>query len=371
VKSFMHLTSVDPGFRPDSILTVSVTLPEGGYPSPAEMRRFSASTLERLRQIPGVQYAGAINWLPLGGNFLSGDFAIEGVPQFPSGLIVGKPAVSPDYFRAMAIPVLRGRAFTDRDLDQSPGVVVVTERLAQRLWPGQDALGKHVKLGFGRGPDEPWSDVVGIVGDVKQTALSEETRPALYMPLAQAPRPFLLRNQTFAVRTAGDPELAVTAIRRAIRAIDPALPFDRVDTMRQVLSDSVSEPRFRSVVFASFAAVALALVGIGILGVLAHSVTRRTREIGVRMALGAQRVDVLRLVVRHAIVLTIEGVVLGAIGATALTRLLTAFLFEVRPLDPSTFAAAAAILIGVAVVASCVPARRASSVDPVVALRAE
>jgi putative ABC transport system permease protein len=370
VKSFMRLTSVDPGFKPDSILTVSVTLPEGGYPASPEMQRFSSAAIERLHAVPGIVYAGAINWLPLGGNFLSGDITVEDVPQLPSGLVIGKPAVSPEYFHAMGIPLLRGRAFMDRDSAQAPGVLIVTETLARRLWPGQDAIGKRVKLGFG-GPTEPWCAVVGVVGDVKQLALSDETRPAIYAPLLQAPRPFLLRNLTFVLRTDGDPATAAAAIRRAIRSVDAELPFDRVDTMRQVVADSMSEPRFRSVVFASFAMVALALVTIGILGVLAHSVTRRTREIGVRMALGAQRIDVLSIVVREALTMTLVGVMLGAIGAAALTRLLATFLFEVRPLDATTFALAAVMLVAVALIASYVPARRASRVDPVVALRAE
>src|SRR2546428_4680875 len=362
VKSFMRLTSVDPGFRPDSILTVGVTLPEGDYPASPEMRLFSTTAIEQLHGVPGVVYAGAINWLPLGGNFLSGDITVEDPPRLPPGLIIGKPAVSPEYFQAMAIPVLRGRAFTDRDSDQAPGVVIVTETLARRLWLEQDAIGKRIKLGFG-GPNEPPSAVGGVVGGVKQMALSDEIRPAIYPPLLQASRPFLLRNLTFVVRTAGDPTSAAAAIRRAIRTVDAGLPFDRVDTMQQVVADSVSEPRFRSVVFASFAVVALALVAIGILGVLAHSVTRRTREIGVRMALGAQRVDVLRLVVRQALAMTIVGVVLGAIGAAALTRLLTSLLFEVRPLDAATFALAAVLLVGVALIASYVPARaRAASI---------
>jgi putative ABC transport system permease protein len=367
VKSFLRLTSVDPGFRPDSILTVSVTLPEGEYPTSSEMRRFSTAAIERLRRVPGVVHTGTVNWLPLGGNFLSGDFLVEDVPQLPSGLTVGKPAVSAEYFQAMAIPLLQGRTFTDRDTEEAPGVAIVTESLARQVWPRQPVIGKRLKLGFGRPEEQPWLSVVGVAGDVKQTALADNTRPEIYVPFQQAPRPFLLRNVTFVVRTAGDPTSAAEAIRREIRTVDASLPFDRVRTMQQVLSDSVSEPRFRSVVFGSFAAVALMLVGIGILGVLAHSVARRTREIGVRMALGAQRVDV----VRHALAMTIAGVVLGGVGAAALTRLLTSFLFEVRPLDATTFAAAAVLLVGVALVASYVPARRASSVDPVVALRSE
>src|SRR6185295_6621404 len=174
-------------------------------------------------------------------------------------------------------------------------------------------------------------------GDVKQTALGEKSLPAVYVPWEQAPRPFMLRSATFVARTAGDPMRAAAAIREQIRSVDPTLPFDRVQTMQQVVSDSVSEPRFRSVVFGSFAAAALALVGVGILGVLAHAVSRRTREIGMRMALGAQRADVLRLVVRQALAMTVAGVVLGAIAAAALTRLLASFLFDVRPLDPGTF----------------------------------
>ncbi len=370
VKSFMRLTSVDPGFTPDSILTVGVTLPEGDYPAVPEMQRFAASAIERLESVPGIVHAGAINWLPLGGNFLSGDITVEDVPELPRGLVIGKPAVSPDYFRAMGIPLLRGRAFASRDTAQSAGVLIVTETMARRLWPGQDAIGKRVKIGFG-GPGEPWSTVVGVVGDVKQTSLSDEIGAAIYTPLVQVSRPFLLRNVTFVLRTAGDPVNAAAAIRRAIREVDADLPFDRVDTMRQVVADSVSEPRFRTSVFASFAIVALALVAIGILGVLAHSVTRRTREIGVRMALGAQRIDVLRIVVRQALAMTIAGIAFGVVGAAALTRVLASFLFEVRPLDAATFALAAVLLVGVALVASYVPARRASTVDPVEALRAE
>ena len=371
VKSFVRLTSVDPGFKPDSILTVSVTLPEGTYTTSQEMRRFATATLEGLGGVPGVIHAGAVNWLPLVGMGLAGSITFENVPQLPRGLWTTKPAVSAEYFQAMAIPLLRGRLFTDRDSEQAPGVAIVTESLARQVWPGEEALGKRVKLGFGRAAEQLWVSIVGVVGDVKQAALGEKSLPAIYVPWQQAPIPFLLRNATFVVRTAGDPMSAAAVIRQKIRSVDPALPFDRVQTMQQVVSDSVSAPRFRSVVLGSFATVALALVGIGILGVLGHSVTRRTREIGMRMALGAQRVDVLRLVVRQALAMTMAGVVLGAIAATALTRLLASFLYEVRPLDLETFAAAAVTLVAVALVASYVPARRACGVDPMVALRSE
>jgi putative ABC transport system permease protein len=271
----------------------------------------------------------------------------------------------------MGIPLLRGRFFTDRDSEQAPGVAIVTDSLARQVWPGQTALGRRVKLGFGRDAEQPWLSIVGVVGDVKQTALGDRTRPAIYVPWQQAPRPFLLRNATFVIRTAGDPMSAAAVVRQKIRSVDRTLPFDRVLTVRQLVSESVSEPRFRSVVFGGFATVALALVGIGILGVLGHSVTRRTREIGLRVALGARRVDVLSLVVRQAVVMTIAGVALGAVTAAALTRVLASYLYEVRPLDPQTFAAAAVTLVAVALVASYVPARRASGLDPMVALRSQ
>jgi predicted permease len=311
-----------------------------------------------------------VNWLPLAGTGLSGSITFEDVPQLPRGLWTEKPAVSPDYFQAMAIPLQRGRLFTDRDSEQAPGVAIVTEGLARRAWPGQMALGKRVRLGFGPTAGQPWLSIVGVVGDVKQTALGDKTLPTIYVPWQQAPV-FLLRNATFVIRTAGDPLNAAVVVRQQIQQVDPALPLDRVQTMQQVVSDSVSEPRFRSVVFGSFAAVALVLVAVGILGVLGHSVSRRTREIGMRMALGAQRVDVLRLVVRQALAMTVAGVLLGALAAAALTRLLASFLYDIRPLDPETFAAAAVTLVAIALVASYVPARRASVIDPIVALRSE
>src|SRR5205823_9337411 len=195
-KSFARLTSVNPGFRPESILTLDVTLPEGSYPTLTEMRAFSSAVLEGMRHTPAMVESGAVNLLPIGGPLLSGDFTLEGVPR-PRGFTAVKPAVSPGYFRALGIPMLRGRDFNERDTDNAPGVAVVTERLARRAWLGQRAIGKRPKRGFGRPEDEPWLTVVGVVGDVKQSALADETRPAIYVSLMQAPQPFLLRNLTF------------------------------------------------------------------------------------------------------------------------------------------------------------------------------
>jgi putative ABC transport system permease protein len=271
----------------------------------------------------------------------------------------------------MGIPIQRGRAFDTRDGEQASGVAIVSDRLARLLWPGADPIGKRLTLGFGPADQQSWVTVVGVVGDVKQTGLGDETLPAIYVPLQQAPRPFLLRNLTFVVRTAGDAMSVAPVVRREIRNVDPNLPFDRVQTMRNLLGDSVSEPRFRSTVFGLFAAVALALVATGILGVLAYSVARRTREIGLRMALGAQRNAVLRHVVGQALRMTAAGLAVGVVAALALTRLLSRFLFDVRPLDPATFVAAAVVLASAAIVASYVPARRAATVDPLTAIRCE
>jgi putative ABC transport system permease protein len=250
-------------------------------------------------------------------------------------------------------------------------VAIVSEHLARLLWPAADPIGKRLTLGFGPPDQQPWLTVVGVVGDVKQTALGEETPPTIYVPLSQAPRPFLLRNLSLLVRTAGDPRSVAPLVRREIRNVDPNLPFDRVETMRTLLGDSVSEPRFRSTVLGLFASAALVLVGTGMLGVLAYSVARRTREIGLRMALGAQRTGVLRLVVGQALGMTAAGLGAGLLAALALTRLLDRFLFDVRPADPATFAAAALLLMCAALVASYVPARRAATVDPLTALRSE
>jgi putative ABC transport system permease protein len=370
--SFWRLTRVNPGFAPERILTVSVTLPEGAYETSAEMRVFSTGVLERLRGAPGLVRAAAINWLPFGGAGITGNFTVEGIPRLPQGgSFALKPAVSPEYFHVMGIPLVRGRAFDERDGEQAAGVAIVSDRLARVLWPGADPIGKRLKLGFGRPEEQPWLSVVGVVGDVKQTALADETPPVVYVPLLQAPRPFLLRDLTFVVQTAAEPSSVAPVVRAEIRNVDPNLPFARVETMRDLLSDSVAEPRFRSAMLGAFAGAALALVATGILGVLAYSVTRRTREIGVRMALGAQRAGVLRLVVGQALRMTMAGLAVGLVAAFALTRLLRNFLFDVGPLDPATFVAASIVLVGAALIASYVPARRAATVDPLTALRAE
>jgi putative ABC transport system permease protein len=371
MKSFVRLTSVDPGFKPENILAMSVTLPDHDYGTVNAMNQFHTRALEGLAAVPGVLRAGAINWLPFGGNLLMGDFIVEGLPQLPPDLNVAKPTVSANYFRIMGIPILRGRAFTDANIERSPGVVIVTDQVARRLWPGQDALGKRIKLGFGTPESQPWLSVVGVAGEVKQTGLNQDVAPAIYTPLGQAPRSFLLSSMTFVVRTRSATAAIAPALQHAMQEVDPRMPIDRIETLRNLLDDSVSEPRFRTALVGGFAAIALTLVATGILGVLAYSVTRRTREIGVRMALGASRGDVLRLVLGQALTLSLAGTAIGLVAAAGLTRLLRSFLFDVRPTDPLTFLGASVLLIVVALVASYLPARRATRVDPLIALRAE
>ena len=371
MKSFLRLTAVDPGFKPHNILSLSVNLPDREYRSIAQMSAFHKSVLERFAHVAGVDRVGAVNWLPLGGELIRGDFIAEEASERGRDLVAAKPAVSPDYFSVMGMPIVRGRAFTNADIDGAPGVAVITDGLARRLWPGRDPIGRRLKLGFGSPDEDPWRSVVGVVGTVKQLGLGEESPEAVYTPIAQAPRPFLLMAMTFVVRTPLDPAAVAPVLRREIQAVDANLPVDRITTLSDLLSDSVSEPRFRTAVVGAFAVVALALVATGIMGVLAYLVTHRTREIGLRMALGADSVQVVRLVLRQTFVMSLAGVAIGLAAAAALTQLLRSYLFDVQPTDPITFAGAAALLVVVAMVASYVPARRATNVDPLVALRSE
>lgn len=369
--SFMRLTSVDPGFTTANVMSASVTLPPGKYTTAAQMNAFHTRVLEQLAGAPGVAAAGAINWMPFGGNALTGDIVVESNP-LPPDVTVIKSAVSAGYFRVMDMPLAEGRSFTAADSDDSQPVVIVTRQLARRVWGDRTPLGQRLKLRFARSSeDEPWATVVGVVNDVKQGALSEVAAPSVYTPLAQAPRPFLLSAMTFVARAESDPQRVEPLFRSAVRAADPDLPITRLASVETLIALSVAEPRFRSALFGLFAMVALALVATGLLGVLTYSVTRRTKEIGVRVALGATPRAVARLVMWQGLSVTAAGLAIGLGVALALTRLMRNLLFAIEPTDPAVFALVAAALLVLALTASYLPARRAARVDPIVALNHE
>jgi len=367
IASFLRLTAVDPGFGRGNLMSASVLLPDSSYPTAAQMNAFHTRVLEQISRARGVTAAGAINWLPFGGNLLSGDVIVEAGPPAENS-VVAKPAVSASYFRVMGIPLVSGRFFNDLDNDRGQPVVIVSERVAKQFWPGRNPLGQRLKVGFGRPEEQPWASVVGVVNDVRQTALSDDAMPSVYMPLLQAPRPFLLSQMTFVARTDSEPMSVAPAFRAAIRSADPNLPITRIAPVDALIAFSVAEPRFRSVLFGVFGAVALVLVATGILGVLAYSVTRRTKEIGVRVALGAAPATIARLIVRQGLAVTGIGLIAGLGGALALTRLMRGLLFAVEPTDPGVLGLVALSLVFVALLASYVPARRAARVDPIVAL---
>ena len=366
LKSFWRLQRVDPGFRRDGVLTMSVSLPDRVYATVEQKRTFYDRLLEGLRTVPGAGDVSAVNLLPFGSLSWQGDFSVEGTAG-TTDLIVGKPAVTERYFQGLGIPLRRGRFFGTRDGADAPRVAIVSEAVARHCWPGQDPLGRRLMMDDSTG--KGWLTVVGVVGDVRQDTLAGGTRPMIYVPARQEWRGFFLGSMTFLARVPGDPAAVASAMRAQVRALDPELPVQPIERLDDLLAGSLAQPRFRTAVLLTFALLALVLALVGINGVTAYEVTRRTPEIGIRRALGAQTGAVVRLVVGRSLGLVLAGLASGIPGALALTRVLQSFLFAVSPADLATFLAVTAAVTIAALAASAGPAGRASRVDPAVTLR--
>ena len=364
LRSFSRLTHVDMGFEPRNLLTLRVSLPAAKYPDAEKSRAFFDQLLPRLEALPGVESVGAINGLPVSFQGGGATFQIEGRPA-PDNVtpMTTYRIVSPGYFRAMKIQSIAGRVFTPQDRDGAEPVAIIGESLARLSWPDEDPIGKRVRWGAADGPQ---MTIVGIVRDVKLHQLSR-VKPQLYMPYEQAPFP----PYEIALRTKGDPLALASAVRYEVWGVDKDIPIANVRTMEQLLGGSISRERFNVLLLGVFAGLALALALVGIYGVISYTVTQGTREIGIRMALGAQSRDVLRLIVGQGLVLILIGVAVGIGGALALTRLMESLLFGISATDSLTFVSIALLLSVVGVVACCVPARRATKVDPMIALRCE
>lgn len=370
VHSFVRLTSVSPGFEASGqdgvVQTVKVTLPEHLYDEPARMQAFTRGVLERIRQMPGVSSASVINSAPFGMMFIRDEFFIEG--QAKPTLDVGKPKIDTDYFATMRIPLLAGREFTDSDTASAPRVAIVSERIVRDYFPGGpgEAIGRRVRFS----EDGEWLTVVGVVADIRQMGLDREEQPMLYVPYQQEPEAFLLRFVAFVARTSA-PAAVAARMRQEIRLAAPDLPIDSSATIGEAVAASVGPSRFRMVLLALFATAATAIATCGLYGVMAYAVAQRRREIGVRMALGADRGDVLRLVLGRALRIVALGLVVGLAGAVAVTRVLQRFLFGVTPTDPVAFTLVTLLLIVVGLLAAWWPARRATRIAPWSALRPE
>jgi predicted permease len=371
LKSFVRLLDVDPGFRSASRLTFRLQLPEASYPEDAPKEVFTSTLLDRLRALPGVTSAGAVTGLPLSGSNMIISFDVEGRPSAAPGEgdAMQVRIATPDYFRTLDIPLRRGRMFTDADRGGAAPVVLLSETAVRRFFPGEDPLGKRIDLGWTRGHDgrKEGGEVVGIVGGVKQEGLADPLEPELYLPYAQTP----VGPLSVVLRAEGDPRSLAGAVAREVRALDPNLPVADVKTLDEVVSQAVARPRFYLSLLALFAAAGLALAAIGIFGVLSYTVAQRRREIGIRIALGAQPAAVLRNVMAGALRLAAGGLVLGVAGALALSRAIRGLLFDVSAADPATFLAVAVTLGAAAALASWLPARSATRVDPASALRSE
>jgi putative ABC transport system permease protein len=365
IRSFGELLRIDPGFRTAGVVTARITPPRARYTGDATIRMLYSALLERLGALGGVQSAEAVSHLPLVGGRGGFAFEVEGKPFAPgaSAPVTVDRRVTAGYLESMGIPLRRGRALTEADRERTPRVALINEVMAREHWPDTDAVGKRFK----EVSRQDWITVVGVVGDVKQDGLVSATRPEAYRPFLQMP----VRDMSIVLRTTHDPLTLASSIREVATGLDPTVSVSEIGTGAQLLADAVASPRFTTLLLATFAAMALALAAIGIYGVLSYSVSRRTREIGVRMALGARPADVLRLVLGHAALLAGAGTLAGVGAAFAGTRVLKAQLFGVSPTDPLTFITVPVVLLGVAVGAAYVPVRTATRIAPTVALRVE
>jgi putative ABC transport system permease protein len=391
-RSFGKLRQVDTGFTACNVLTLRVALPDAKYPTPISITDpcdpaglpFFERLLERVRSLPGVEAAAAGTLLPLGaGQGWGKNMSIEGrpAPTLDQTPLVRFALISPDYFLTLGIAVRQGRAFAATDREQTQPVAIINETLARRYFPGEDPVGKTIWLGVPEHllpPEQqtpqnrvPRRLIIGVVADVKGGSLNQPPLPLVYAPLTQYRREGWSNTLMLAVQTSQAPESLAAAIRAEVRALDPDQPVTNVRTIADLLSQSLAAARFSLLLLGLFAGVALVLAGLGIYGVMAHTVAQRTHEIGIRLALGAQQRDVLRMVAKQGMALTLIGLAVGLVSALALTRLMATLLFGVTATDPLTFAGVVLLLVAVALVACWLPARRAAQVDPLIALRCD
>jgi putative ABC transport system permease protein len=363
IKSFVRLQNVNPGFNPKNVVTMEISLPVVKYPSKKSVSAFFAEVERRVANLPGVTHAGFTVILPMSGVNGDSSFDIEGriTDDAHPGPDEEIRIVSPDYFRVLETPLLKGRFFTGADKEGAPPVTIINQALAKRYWPNEEALGKRIQISAGKAV---WSTIVGIVGDLHHRGLDQPVQPEYYVPLAQAP----YGSMILTIRSAQDPRGLTNAIRREVQAIDAAQPIAHVRTFDQVIADSIAPKRLSVLLLGVFAVVALVLAAVGIYGVMSFLVVQRTHEIGVRMALGAQRRDVLRLVILHALKLVCTGTAVGLIVALLSASALQSVLYQVSTLDLPTFTFVTIALAAVALFASYVPARRATRADPMIAL---
>jgi predicted permease len=368
IKSFLRLQGVDPGFQTQNLLTLRVTLPASKYPEKKQIVGFFRQALERIKALPDVRSVGAISALPFGGNLgARTDMSIEGRPAPPPGqeLSTDVRITDENYFQTMGIPLLSGRTFTEQEAREDRRVLVINEALARQYFPGENPIGKHIKVEME--PNPPAREIIGVVADAKYKTLEGAAHPMVY-----GVHPHLAYSEmTLVVRTNGDPLNLAAAARREIQVIDKDQPVAEVRTMESWIDELTARSRFGTLLLSIFAALALVLAGIGIYGVMSYSVTQRTHEIGIRIALGAKTRDVLKLILGRGLALTLTGIALGLAGSLALTRFLSSLLYGVSATDPATFGGLALLLTAVALVACYLPTRRAMRVDPMVALRNE
>ena len=370
MRSFIKLQSVNPGFDSRNVLTMQLDLSGPNYRTGTQVIAFHNQILEKIKSLPGVESASTRSFTPVASDapFAYLSFAIEGVPiDVANRSVAFYNAVSPDYFQTMHIPVLKGRQFDKHDVRKAQNVAIINETAARRFFSGEDPIGKRVSFNDENPTEADWATIIGIVKDTKPRALDGESVAEMYMPYDQQPE----LNMSLMIRTTNKPETMASAVRSEVQSLDGNQPVYSIRTLDSVLSESVATPRFRTFLLGVFAAVALILAVVGIYGVMSYSVSQRKHEIGIRMALGAQSTDVLKLVVGQGMALALIGVALGVGGAYALTHLMSSLLYGVSATDLTTFIVIPVILTGVALGACFVPARRATKVDPMIALRYE